>query len=373
METSFKIIAVFTFLAILQINAQNVPGKYAPVKTIRWYQCLSQDESWYSGKEALRIADNVLEYQKSSGGWEKNIDMAEPLDTAAVKKLRTEKDKIGSTIDNGATYTQLRFLAKVYDATHVEKYKSAFLKGYDYLLEAQYENGGWPQFYPLRKGYYTHITFNDNAMINVMRLLRDSQTDPVFDFVDTTRKAKAKTAVEKGIDCILKCQIVVDGKLTAWCAQHDEYTFKPAKARAYELPTLSGFESAEIVDFLMKIKNPSQQIIDAVQSAVAWFDEAKLTGIRQILVDDASAPEGKDKRVIEDPSAPPIWARFYEIGTNKPVFCSRDGIIHHNLSEITSERRNEYNWLGDWPEDLLNKKYPKWIKQHSLKNVLNNN
>ena len=67
--------------------------------------------------------------------------------------------------------------------------------------------------------------------------------------------------------------------------------------------------------------------------------------------------------MVADPQAKPLWARFYEIGTNRPMFVGRDGIIHDHLADIEQERRSGYAWLGDWPDDLLNDEYPKWQKK----------
>jgi len=339
--------------------------------SVRWWNSLSQKEQWYGTQEAIRIADNLLLYQYPSGGWPKNIDMARVLNDAEKAELAATNHLDSSTIDNDATYTQLRFLARVVTGTGLDRFKVPFLRGIDYLLRAQYENGGWPQFYPLREGYYSHITFNDNAMIGTMSLLNDiSLRKPGFDFVDNGRRQRAATAVAKGIDCILKCQIRVDGTLTAWCAQHDEHDFSPAKARTYELPSLSGEECVGIIRFLMSIDHPSEEIKKSVQASVSWFNVVRIFGIRAEVVDDSLGPEGRNRIVVNDSSAPPIWARFYEIRTNRPFFCSRDGVKRFNLSEISYERRNHYSWLGYWPQQLLEKEYPGWAKAHSLTNVL---
>ena len=340
-------------------------------KRIHWNACLRQPQKWYSGTEAIRIADNLLLYQYPSGGWPKNIDMAKELDAAQKEHLNAIKSLDSSTIDNDATYTQLRYLAKVYTSTAQERFKTSFMRGFDYLLKAQYANGGWPQFYPLRQGYYSHITFNDDAMIGTMKLLDDvSHKQPDFAFVDEQRCGQARRAVEKGIKCILRCQIRVDGQLTAWCAQHDEHTFTPAQARSYELPSLSGAECVGIVEFLMRRENPSDEIKTSVQSAITWFDKVRINGIRVVEVNDTLGPKGKDRIVVCDPSAPSMWARFYDTKRNKAFFCSRDGIKRDSLSQISYERRNHYSWLGYWPQRLLEDEYPEWAKKHSLKNVL---
>jgi PelA/Pel-15E family pectate lyase len=180
-------------------------------------------------------------------------------------------------------------------------------------------------------------------------------------------------AVQKGIDCILKCQIVAAGRKTAWCAQHDEKTFVLSKARSYELPSISGSESVGIVRFLMSVEKPSPQIVEAVQCAVAWFAEARLKGIRQVRREDKSKPGGWDIVIVKDASAPAMWARFYDIGTNTPIFCSRDGIPKATLAEISHERRTGYSWLGYYATDLLAEDYPAWQKKWAPdKNVLSN-
>lgn len=335
MKTSCRIMTVVLTVAFLATTgfAQSSAGDH-----ISWKRCLGQKASWYSGNEAVRIAENVLLYQRSSGGWPKNTEMAAVLSDGDKSKLQAEKSRNDSTIDNGATCSQLRYLVKVYAATGNARFKAAFLKGVDFLLGAQYANGGWPQFYPFRGGYSNHITFNDGAMINVMKLLgdiRDRKGDYAF----------------------------VDGKRRAWCAQHDEKTFEPRPARSYELASLSGAEGVGIVEFLMAIDNPSPKIVAAIEDAVRWFDAAKITGIRQISKPAPGSEKGYDKTIVPDPDAPPLWARFYQIGTNKPIFCSRDGVIRDSLAEISYERRNGYSWYTIAPANLLNKSYPLWRKK----------
>lgn len=332
-------------------------------ETVRWSQDLLQrKQEWFAGPEAIRIADNLLLYQRTNGGWHKNTDMAQVLTEEEIRVLQSEAEKAGvSTIDNSATFTQMEYLARVYEATGLEKYKQSFLRGMDYLLEAQYANGGWPQFYPVREGYYEHITFNDGAMIGVMHLLRDvAQNKNPYTFVDTARRNRAAEAIDKGLDVILQTQIKVNGRLTAWCAQHDRYDLTPQKARAYELPSLSGGESAGITTYLMEIENPSPEVIRAVEGAVSWFERVKITGIRLERVAAPSMQKKRDVVVVKDPGAPPLWARFYEIGTNKPMFVGRDGIVREELSQIELERRAGYSWYVTAPQELLEKHYPAW-------------
>jgi PelA/Pel-15E family pectate lyase len=260
----------------------------------------------------------------------------------------------------------LAFLAGVFNATKQTRYQDSFRQGLDFLLTAQYENGGWPQYYPNLKGYYRRITFNDDAMVGVMSLLREiARKNPAYRFVDEDRRARAGKAVERGIECFLKSQILVNGVRTVWCAQHDEITLAPAPARAYEKISLSGSESVGIVRFLMGIDRPSPQVIDAIEAAVAWFNATRLSGIKLVDQPDASLPKGFDRVVVRDPQAPPIWARFYEIGANRPIFCGRDGVVKASLAEIEHERRIGYNWYTWAPAGLLSEDFPAWRKKRA--------
>jgi len=334
-------------------------------KPLTWPNALKQDPEWFSSREALRIADNLLIYQRDAGGWPKNTDMAVVLTDADKSKLLAEKKQNDSTIDNSSTYTQLSFLARAFTAQQQRRHADAYFKGLDYLLKAQYANGGWPQFYPDLEGYYKHITYNDDAMIGVMKLLRDiAAKKPEYLFVDDARRKKAAVAVEKGIECILKTQIVVDGKKTVWCAQHDEVTLAPAAARKFELVSLSGGESVGIVRFLMSIDKPSPDVVASIKAAIAWFEKSKLTGIKWVAVPDPTKIHGFDRVVVKDPTAGPLWARFYDIKTNRPIFVGRDSVVHYDVAEIEDERRNGYAWYVDSAADLLSNDYPRWLTKH---------
>lgn len=342
-----------------------VPALKAYRTYLTWEEATGQPANWYGREEAVRIADNLLLYQHDNGGWPKNIDMALPLDDeerAAV--IAEKKDNDETTIDNSSTYTQLRYLAQVYTATKLDRFKDAFMRGFEYLLKAQYPNGGWPQFYSRTGGYWTHITFNDDAMIGVMETLQlVVEQDPDYAFVSERDRQRARAALDKGLEVILKTQVVVNGKPTAWCAQYDETTLAPAPARAYELVSLSGFESVGIVRYLMNIEHPSPDVIRAVQGAIQWFSRAKVYDVRQEHKVVPESSKGYEVVAYGDPTAPPVWARFYEIGTNRPMFSGRDGVKKYVLGEIEYERRTGYRWYIDAPAKLLDEEYPAWLKK----------
>jgi pectate lyase len=318
---------------------------------------LKKPEAWFAGDDAKRVAANTLSYQADLGGWPKNIDTTAAPFTGNRKDLRP-------TFDNDATTDELRFLARICSTTKEERYHQAFVKGLGYILTAQYPNGGWPQFHPPGRSYHRHITFNDNAMVRLLEFLREVNSSERYGFVDAGRRKEAGDAFDRGVQCILRCQVRVRGKLTAWCAQHDENDYSPRPGRSYELVSLSGAESVGIVRLLMSLQ-PTPQVVAAVEGAVAWFEDAKLKGIRVVQEKDERSPTGKNKVVVKDDSAPAIWARFYKIGSNRPIFADRDGVAKHDLAEIGYERRNGYAWLGYWPQNLLGQEYPAWKRQRT--------
>jgi len=355
-----KITALFLLITV-GINAQNTYKKWPDI--IR-----KNDNTWFASAEAKKIAENVLLYQRNIGGWPKNIQMQQELSPQQQKDLiELKKIAAETTTDNGATCQEMLFMSRMYAQVKDERYKESFLKGLDYLLDAQYDNGGWPQFYPLKKGYYTHITYNDDSMVHILNVMKEISEQSDYYSIKPSKEVieKAKKSFEKGIDCIIKTQYRQNGVLTAWCAQHDEVTLAPAKARAYELPSLSGKESAKITLLLMSVEKPSPEIITAVQSAKAWFEKTKITNLEEKrVVNDA----GKiiEKKMIVTQNASPIWARFMELDTNEPFFCDRDGIKKKSLDEIGAERRNGYAWYTDEPKEVL-KKYAGWAVKNGVK------
>ena len=338
---------------------------------------LDRPAAWYGQPEGRRIADIILSFQTPAGGWSKNLDMTlsnrlpgeafapdnislflAPQDNDAPRD--THWNYVG-TFDNDATITQIRFLAKIVAAAGAEPdsaYRAAFLRGLDYIFAAQYPNGGWPQVWPLEGGYHDAITINDSAMLNILTLLSDvARGTNEFSFVSAETRARAGASFQRGLDCLLACQIVADGRRTVWCQQHDALTLKPAAGRNYEMPAQTSGESAHVVLFLMQLPHPGSNVVTAVRAAVAWFDATKLNNV-------AFKADGAEGRMLAPaPDSGPIWSRFYEIGTDRPIFGDRDKSIHDNVNEISRERRQGYSWFNDNPKRVL-EHFSRWSLDH---------
>lgn len=322
---------------------------HAEAATITVRVALKQPESWFQSTQGRRAVTNILSHQSFRGDWPKNKNTASTLFTGDVAN-------VSGTFDNGATTGELRLLARAFHATKDEAVRVAFLRGLNHILAAQYTNGGWPQYAPApARSYHRHITFNDDTMRRLMEFVRDVATAEEFAFVEAAQRATAQRAFERGIDCIVKCQVRVNGRLTAWCAQHDELRLEPRPARTYELVSLSGAESVGLLQLLMSLDRPSPEVVHTVHAGARWFETTRLAGIRETKVDG-------DKKMVRDPAAPPLWARFYEIGTNRSIYCGRDGVKKYDIAEIESERRNGYAWHGAWGTEVL-RRYEEWKQQ----------
>ena len=98
---------------------------------------------------AVTLADNYITWQMDHGGWDKKIDGK----TAWTENQKKNKGsgwtgangELIGTIDNDATYTQIRHIAAVYREVPEAKYQESVLKGLDFLFSLQYESGGFAQ------------------------------------------------------------------------------------------------------------------------------------------------------------------------------------------------------------------------------------
>ncbi|ESQ78929.1 pectate lyase [Asticcacaulis sp. YBE204] len=334
---------------------------------------LTRPADWYAGPEARAIADNIVSFQTPAGGWGKNQlrntpprlkgQTYVPGDVAAFKVDPAVPPKeirwsyVG-TIDNGAATTELGFLARVATALpgkDGDVYRTSFGKGLNWLLNAQYPNGGWPQIWPLQGEYHDAITLNDDAMVHVLKVLAAiGRGEEAFAFVSASDRARAAAAEQKGIAWLLAAQVTVNGRKTLWAQQHDVLTLAPATARAYEPSSLSGSESAGVLIYLMSLKNPSPQIIASVAAGVTVLRETKLEGVAFVKVS-----EDEGKRLVPQAGAGPLWARYYDAKTLKPIFGNRDRKLYDSIDDIEKERRNGYAWFGNGPQKAI-EAYDKW-------------
>lgn len=306
---------------------------------------------WFASDSARAIAQNLMSFQTPNGGWSKHVDYAAgPRQPGQSWFSESNAWQWIATIDNSSTTEQLQFLARIDSARPAAAYKDAWRRGFRYLLAAQFPNGCWPQVWPLDGGYHDAATFNDDATTNVLTTLQQAAGGrPAF--VSESERSLASDAVARGIECVLDAQLTVNGKPTAWGQQHDPLTLQPTSARSYEHASLTAQESANLMRFLIKQKHPSAKITRSIQGAAEWLESHKLFGYTY----DFST--GRH----DEAGAGPIWARMYEIGTDRPLFSDRNGIRLYDWNQL-KDRRTGYGWYTYAPVLAL-RQYEAWARK----------
>ena len=400
-------------------------GYAQTASSMKWSEICSGKMSadWYGSEEAQQIADRLLNNQKNSGGWMKNIELHKEDDSSGKSEL--------SCLDNAATTMEMRFLAKVYQKTKAVKYQESFQKALNMIFTAEKSVGGWSQYWPLsgNGSYQDYITFNDDLMTNVMKILKDIYTNKgdFADIVDETNRTKCQASFDKAIECIINCQVDDNGTKAAWCAQHDPNDFLPMEGRPHELPSISGYESANLLSYLMTIENPSEALQNTIHTAVAWLDAHKYKD--NAAVENFTNANGESDRHIVEKSGSAVWGRFiqlggetgnanyqkffnklnnrnksrsystggktytykeYEIATNsynaekayQPIFAIYDDQLQHLYyrflysfedapettdwkgctvpTSLNALRRTKYQFMGSWPLNVIKNEYPAW-------------
>ena len=368
------------------LAAELKPGEVAPPQPAEGRggfgtgMSLRHDDAYFGTAPAKHIADVIVSFQTPAGGWSKNMGFSGALrlpgqpyaannlnalpDPNDFDKPKDPQWNYVGTLDNDSTNTELHFLAKVQALTpgkDGDAYRASFIKGIRYLLAAQYPNGGFPQVYPLEGGYHDAITFNDNAVSESAETLSDvAEAKSGYDFVPADLRKQAGEAVAKALKCILTSQIVIGGKKTIWAQQEDALTLEPVSARNYEPGALAASESADLLEYLMSLPSPSKELVAAIDAGVAWLKGAAIYGSE--YTGGRGDPAGRTLKPKE--GAGPIWARYYSIPAQKPIFGDRDKTLHDNVNELSAERRNGYAWYGGGEQKTIDD-YAAWHGKNS--------
>jgi PelA/Pel-15E family pectate lyase len=334
---------------------------------------LDRTPEWYGTAEALALADAVVSFQTPSGGWSKNLDFSKhsrrlgehfSLNSFSLERCREEGGEWVSqcwhfvgTFDNNATTAQIRFLGRVllaHPGPGAARWSEAANRGLDFILASQFPNGGWPQVWPLDGGYHDALAFNDEAIANNLSLLWDVTTDQDgFRWVPDARRQACRSALALGLSCVVRTQLSERGTKTGWCQQYDPVTLEPSSGRSYEMNALASSESARLADVLMRLPDPSAEVAAAVDSAVSWLGQVAIHG------HEFSNRSGRGRELLPCPGGGPIWARFYDLDTRRPLFADRDRKIRWDVTEVSRERRDGYLWFTKTPRATL-KNYAQW-------------
>lgn len=347
-----KILLLLALLCPVQLFAQ-----------YNGYKDWPREERALKGKylltdEATLLADRILEFQLSTGAWPKNVyyPQIKADDVQAEKKKYAEKSL--GTVENSATLSEVHFLSKIYQATAQRRFRKAAEEGIKFVLEAQYENGGWPLCFPAATGHDALISHAGNTQVNVLTFLSEIiQKKEPYSYLSEEMRKKVQLAFDKGVSCLLRSQVLQGGKPAVWCSQYDAQALLPCAGNKDEVLALNGMDSAAIVLFLMGIKNPDEAVRQAVEGAVSWF---QATAIREQKRENYIDKDGKrDFRLVRDVHAANLWARYYSPEDNSALFLTVEGEIRHSFEELTRERRTSYSWFTSEPQKVL-RRYEQW-------------
>jgi pectinesterase len=227
-----------------------------------------------------------------------------------------------------------------------------YLDGLDLVLAAQLPNGCWPRVYPLRGGGNDAITVGDGGMLNVLHMLLPVARGALH-FVDDALLRRAEQSLLRGVDCILRTQVMVDGRRTGWSARLDPLTLAPILADAREPAGLGARETPVVLGFLMPYETSDPRVAAAVRGGAAWLRETMLWGLLR----------GSDGAPAPAPGAWPLWARVYEFG-NRAIFTDSAGSVRHGLPP-RADSAGADPWLISWPAATL-AQYDEWARDRSL-------
>jgi hypothetical protein len=168
----------------------------------------------------------------------------------------------------------------------------------------------WSRTYQ-KEVYYGHYTLNDNTHRDCVMTLLDA--------AKRLGKPEYRAAALRGGDFLIAAQL--PEPQPAWAQQYNPQ-MEPAWARAFEPPSVCSNEGAAAMRLLVDlyIETGEKKFLEPLPRAIAWYRRSEI--------------------------APGVWARMYELGTNKPIFGDRDGKVHYTVEELSPERQTGYSWKG---------------------------
>lgn len=292
----------------------------------------TRDEFYYQA--ALEVADGLIAAQHSAGGWNYLHDFAGAeserrwYETIGKNGWRLEEFHHyypNATFDDAGTSEASQFLLRLYLERRAPRLRAPVQRALNFVLDSQYENGGWPQRFPRVEGeeeYIRYVTFNDDvADENIKFLLM---------VYHTLGDERALAAIRRAMEVFPATQQAAPQ--AGWSLQHHHETLAPMGARTYEPESLATHTTAgniaQMLDFYEW--TGEERFIARIPEALTWLDSVRLPE-DQVRVPDRRYPT------------------FIEIGTN------RARIVHRRGSNSTN---GEYYW--DYSPERPITHYSQW-------------
>lgn len=250
---------------------------------------------------ATKVADALIRGQHPSGGWHYFIDF-DPAGTKAYWKeffskcwgwQEHMKWRTNCTFDDFSTSEPVRFFMRLCKMSNESRFVQARDRALAFMLEAQYNDGSWPQRYPLDTDYSAYSTFNDSVIADCISVLLEAH--------EILGGEKYYDAARKGMDFYLLAQL--PEPQPGWAQQYTR-ELKPGSGRPFELDTVCAGQTLDNVQDLMRFYRITgdKKYLGAIPRALDWLERVRF----------------KDAQGY-------THTYFYEAGTDRPMYVRQTG------------------------------------------------
>ena len=312
------------------------------------------DDSFDALTDAEAAGMALVSGQMRSGGWDYSItfDPAKRATLGYVSNTRfrpqpnaSGRDKRNvTTLDDDTTTAALRFLLRLDDALDGEnpRLTAAARRAADAIVAAQRSNGGWPQNWSTEPTPDTapsasaatipkdwprtwgndwpgRYFLNDDVAGQAIRTLLDAY--------DHFGDIRYREAAIRGGEFLLAARL--PEPQPGWAQQYDE-RMQPCWDRRFEPPAISGEETQDAVRILIELaeRTGEGRFLKGLKATVAYLERSQ--------------------------TAPGKLARFYELGTNRPLYFTKDYRLTYDDSDVPTHYAFTVPYRGDrlWAERM---------------------
>jgi hypothetical protein len=269
---------------------------------------------------AERVADALIKGQHPAGGWNYFIDFDpdgykdywESFFSKCWGWQEYLKYRTNCTFDDFATTEPIRFLLRLCTVNPKPRFVAARDKALSFVLEAQFDNGAWPQRYPLDKDYSAYYTFNDGVIADCIDMLLEAH--------DTLREARYEEAARKGMDFYLLAQL--PEPQPGWAQQHKP-DLSPGWGRPFEIGTVCAGQTVDNMQDLMRFYQITgdKKYLSPIPSALDWLERIQFKDV-----------EGY------------THTYYYEVDTDRPLYIKQTGTTVEDV-----EFKQTYDVEGCYP------------------------
>jgi len=286
--------------------------------------------------------------QRKQGGWDHRVDVAHLTPDAATPDRKSGH----CTFDDDITQGAIKFLMQLDEELDEPWLDDSVRLALQFVIEAQFDSGGWPQWYPLRGGYHDYYTYNDNSINDCILVMFDAHRrygEPAY-----------LTSARRGGDFMIASQ--QPAPQSGWAQQHS-HDLKPASARSFEPSGICSAATARNIRTLVDIYlcTGDEKYLKAIPPAIGWLQRSQLP--RDAVLEDEIGGR------VDDRSS--YWARLYEVETNRPVYGDRENprTRIYDIRKVSKRERDSYGWQGTFgvPEAIA---YYQTVKQRGRDEIL---